>query len=696
MNKNILFLLILFIIVGGGYTYGKMSRSGERLVNGSALESVVLHTEGHTMPLDSHARYLLLSINEKSSLNYKKDDKKISMSAVDWYTELLFDFKAACDRPIFKVREDKVIKLMEVPKKYSRSYSFNELDSGLDKLHEMAVEQNEKSKEGGQLNPLGQSIMALYAKVNSFYKEANFMRIFVKNVSFETDEVAQKFDLKKGELFSVYDLYKARNTVAELLRGFIKDLDGKFAKKEEGGSEVDKILSNIEKDKELFYFCFIVNMMRNQSPELFTQLSEAENDLIVVVYSLIPVLDVNRDIDFPLIPPVIDDEVDATVAGAGEWLAPEELLAWEASMPQLHQDVLEALNHSVVAYAAKDFTAFDKHIEEFKGLVGQQEDVIQEVTLNKGDFFYRSIYCYLLAFVMLFFAIPFGGSDIVKKLAILILIIGVGLHTYGLTLRCLIMDRPPVTNLYESMLFVSVVGVAFCLLIEYFYRQGFMVMAGAIIGTSINFMAFQYDLGGDGALEELQPVLRSNFWLATHVLVITAGYALCFIAGVLGHMFLIVQITSKGHAAKEFRHLFKIIVWLSLVALFLCVLGTILGGIWADQSWGRFWGWDPKENGAMLICLWLLFLVHGRISGLVKENGFCAGLIILNIVVVLAWKGVNLLNTGLHSYGFVDGVWAGVRNFTIAELAIAALLYFWAQGLTDGAKAEPPQVPEAD
>ena len=101
----------------------------------------------------------------------------------------------------------------------------------------------------------------------------------------------------------------------------------------------------------------------------------------------------------------------------------------------------------------------------------------------------------------------------------------------------------------------------------------------------------------------------------------------------------------------------------SFFALFFCLFGTILGGIWADQSWGRFWGWDPKENGALAIVIWLLTLIHGRLAGFLKSNGYALGMVFTNIVVALSWFGVNLLNVGLHSYGFIKGVLSGLILF---------------------------------
>ena len=115
---------------------------------------------------------------------------------------------------------------------------------------------------------------------------------------------------------------------------------------------------------------------------------------------------------------------------------------------------------------------------------------------------------------------------------------------------------------------------------------------------------------------------------------------------------------------------------LTLMALFFTMFGTILGGIWADQSWGRFWGWDPKENGALLIVLWLLMMLHMRLSGIVKALGFAFGISLVNIIVAIAWFGVNLLSVGLHSYGFTDNVATNLFAFISIEIVFCSTLYF--------------------
>jgi hypothetical protein len=127
-------------------------------------------------------------------------------------------------------------------------------------------------------------------------------------------------------------------------------------------------------------------------------------------------------------------------------------------------------------------------------------------------------------------------------------------------------------------------------------------------------------------------------------------------------------------------------------------IGTVLGGIWADQSWGRFWGWDPKENGALIIVLWNALILHARWGGMVKERGIMNMAIFGNIVTAWSWFGTNMLGIGLHSYGFMDSAFKWLMVFMVSQLALIGLgllpVKYWgsAKNLSKG-DDEPPAKP---
>ncbi len=247
------------------------------------------------------------------------------------------------------------------------------------------------------------------------------------------------------------------------------------------------------------------------------------------------------------------------------------------------------------------------------------------------------------------------------------------LLTSGISMRMLIMQRPPVATLYESILFVSWVVVIFSFIFEYKRRDGIGFFLASALGSVLLFVASRYALDGD-TMGNLKAVLNTNFWLATHVVVITIGYGCSLVAGLLAHVYLVQRLRAVPVTVLSKLH--KNVLAACLIALFFTTLGTILGGIWADQSWGRFWGWDPKENGAMFICLWLIWVLHGRIAGYLRALYFASLTAAINIVVALAWFGVNLLGVGLHSYGFTQNILWALMLFCVAQLIVILLLTF--------------------
>ena len=121
------------------------------------------------------------------------------------------------------------------------------------------------------------------------------------------------------------------------------------------------------------------------------------------------------------------------------------------------------------------------------------------------------------------------------------------------------------------------------------------------------------------------------------------------------------------------RELARMIYGTLCFAIFFSFVGTVLGGLWADDSWGRFWGWDPKENGALIIVLWNVLVLHARWDGMIKERGLAVLAIVGNIAVSWSMFGVNELGVGLHSYGFTEGIALALVIFVETQVAIVAL-----------------------
>ena len=293
---------------------------------------------------------------------------------------------------------------------------------------------------------------------------------------------------------------------------------------------------------------------------------------------------------------------------------------------------------------------------------------------------YRALkpYTYASAFyaiaLLLCLTAVFKNSFYIKIPAAFFGLCGAAIHTTAIGVRMYILDRPPVGTFYESLLFVSLICAVLALLIFVFKKRTSILSAGLL--SAFVILAIAPFFAADD-LGVLTAVLNTDFWLATHVLTMTIGYAVCVVCACLAHFILIGQLrsTNKFPAAALQDNVYK----LSIAALLFTLIGTVLGGIWADQSWGRFWGWDPKENGALLVVLWLIWAQHGRIGGHINAVWFNAVLAYLNVIVALAWFGVNMLGVGLHSYGFASGTLNALIGFCVVETILVLTLGFLAQ-----------------
>jgi hypothetical protein len=157
------------------------------------------------------------------------------------------------------------------------------------------------------------------------------------------------------------------------------------------------------------------------------------------------------------------------------------------------------------------------------------------------------------------------------------------------------------------------------------------------------------------------------------VVTITVGYSAMFLAGFLGLVYVARGVLTRSLDRATAGALARMIYGVVCFATFFSLVGTVLGGIWADQSWGRFWGWDPKENGALIIVIWCAVILHARLAGLVRERGLVQLAIFGNVVTAWSWFGVNMLGVGLHSYGFMGAAFWALLGFVASQLAVMAV-----------------------
>lgn len=275
---------------------------------------------------------------------------------------------------------------------------------------------------------------------------------------------------------------------------------------------------------------------------------------------------------------------------------------------------------------------------------------------------------YLIAAVLL--AVSWQlGSDKIYRGAWGFAILAFLFHSYGFGLRMYLTGRPPVSNMYESVVWVSWGCLVFSMIFEAIYRRRFILIAGSIVGVICLIVADLAPTILDSSLQPLEPVLRSNMWLTIHVLTITLSYSAFFLSWGLGNIGLGFLLRGISATDERVRTIVSSIYRATQVGVVLLAAGIILGGIWADYSWGRFWGWDPKETWAFIALLGYLATLHGRLVGWVQSVGMMVSAVVSFNLVIMAWYGVNfVLGAGLHTYGMGAGGVQYVAAFVLMNL----------------------------
>ena len=330
----------------------------------------------------------------------------------------------------------------------------------------------------------------------------------------------------------------------------------------------------------------------------------------------------------------------------------------------------------VSAYRAGDVYGFNLIVKEYNQYLEQTipQDLKRprlEFFFNQAQPFLQTLVLYMVVFVLALVS-WLRWPRTLGKTAFILLLFAFLLHTAGLVTRMYLQGRPPVTNLYSSAIFVGWGAVLLCLLLERFHKNGIASVCGSGIGFVTLLIAQNLQIDGD-SFEMLRAVLDTNVWLATHVVAITLGYSATFLAGFLGIIYILRGLFTISFSQTTAKSLARMMYGTVCFATLFSFTGTILGGIWADQSWGRFWGWDPKENGALLIVIWNAIVLHARWGGYARERGIAVLTVFGNIITSLSWFGVNMLGVGLHSYGFMDQAFGPLFAFIVSQLAIIGL-----------------------
>ncbi len=577
-------------------------------------ERIPVQQNGRVMPMDSYARQLLLGFSGKSAFNRKP--------AVDWLSRVLFTPDTTHDDAIFLVNHPEVVEALGLSAEGRGRYSYAQLEPALPELLRLA--RAAYQLDAGARSPVESELLRLYSSLMEYRRLLQSFEFLVPQpeLDIQSAQLRSDLELPASGPITFYDL-RARKVVLDRLAS---------RRMSEGAKDAYS--------EELFR---VASALRIHSQQ-------------------------QRDLPPALFPPA---------NGGEEWIT-----AWDAFTDGAGNEALRSevslLRDMANAYRGGDQAAFDTAAKSFAAAVAARapapselKNIDREVGYNKFDAFYRAEMLYGFAFIAALLSVAFR-SRWIYALSILLAAGALIPHTYGIIARMLIMGRPPVTNLYSTFVFVGWTCALIGLAVEYFQRNRLGLITAGSMGLALLLVSGRFGADND-TMGVMVAVLDSNFWLAAHVVTISIGYAGCAASGLLGHIYLLQALrrTPDDAALKETD---RAVYGAQAFGLIFSFLGTMLGGVWADQSWGRFWGWDPKENGALVIVLWSAILFHARSGRMIGPRGFAAGSVLGVIAVLCAWLGVNLLNVGLHSYGFTSGVARGLLITCGIELLFAIVI----------------------
>ncbi len=602
LASSLLFFLFLWISAFAGMT--------KDVLDYNSFAHIPVLQEGRIKPLDSFARVELKKIYGDVSLPGEP--------AIEWLASVMFNPSGAAEQKIFKVRVPEVVNILSLPEHETPVFSFAEISTvfaGREQFIKTLMDKDRKSLTANE-----QEIIRLYVNANDFAEILGSFSLLMPFADMDAD-IHKQLGLPENADVNYLDLLKIREKINVALLATVK-------KKGDHIAEYSAI--------------------------------EQRNAKISYHMNLIETIDKNNSL-LRVIPP--------SWHGTDEWLAPWAVIEKGAGSPAS----AELFRHWQKLYAAYN----SDNAVEWKnesgallasGLAAQNVRplaITLEVLYNFLDLLNKSLIGYALGFAAAIIALMRSNRKW-GIAAYAIIGVSAGVHALAILSRMTILMRPPVSTLYESMIFVSFMAAVFGLWLERKRKNPDGLIISSAISCLLIISANIFAADGD-TLEVLVAVLNTNFWLATHVVCITTGYASALVAGTIAHLCLFKRAVGKS-TPESLATLQSRLHSVALVALLFTAVGTMLGGIWADQSWGRFWGWDPKENGALWIVLWLIWLLHARVAGQLSELGFAACMALINIVVALAWVGVNLLSVGLHSYGFTDTAATSLGVFCVAEV----------------------------
>ena len=701
--------------VFGLYALSGMSKSMRPLMHESGMrldrfgEIPVTH-KGRIQPLDSFARN---SARQFSKREFVYDSELNKQPAIRWLADTMFQVENHDQYRLFRIEDLEILETLGLPKEAGPEepkgvrfrYSFDQLKNAPRKIFPALPPPGTPESEWTQYQSRMSSILR------------KVMRNVALTATLAADDVpiGQRIDRQRG---------RPKGMIAGELVGFNDDYWPRFVPQ---GNEW-KPLANAENRKWLLENA--AQLKATKTSELVAKLYDKDETLaeyrsdealsILEQLDLSKLLFTNERVDeaikagaksrpeiakFIMESPAgarlrtmtfqgADQQINQSLAmmNDGEMELDTETEFLDVQLAGLFQQMGQAYR----AGEAEQFNSLtDKYLAAVRGtseIEGQIGKMRVEKIYNGWSPFYISMALYLFGFVVValswFFSFDPNLSKPVFRSAVMIVLIALLVQCLGLVMRVYISGRPPITNLYSSALFVSAIFVMVMLVIEAITRIGLGTAMGSIGAFGALLWAWSMSIIDGDTFSVLVAVLDTQFWLSTHVVCITIGYAINFAAGFLALGYILATMATPV-MNKNVRKLFSNLIYgVTCFALFFSFFGTVLGGLWGDDSWGRFWGWDPKENGALMIVLWSALLLHARWGGLIKERGIAILAVLGNVIVLWSWKGVNSMGVGLHAYADSEDntvYWiliVGAAHLLVAAIALLPTRFWWSHAKT--------------
>ena len=595
--------------------------------------SLPVQDDGRVKPLATFARYTFLTFSGSTSLKREGRDR---LRPLPWLLDVLFLPEVSADHRVFRVEDDAVLDALGVPHTNRRKrdwYSFRDLQPGLGRLQMFGTEYGARLRKRppGTLERTEAQIYALFQNVLRYTQlQGSLTFASVRLPVGELPELKRFFGTAKEVPWSA-----ALSRLPELLA--------------------------------------VLPPSATKQPKV--ENATPDQKAVALLLSQLERLAVGEP-GLKLLPPPKAE--DGTPAGA-HWRSPGDVLAMamEGVTPSAQAmtwiEGLEAVGGALGN--EPKFLAALRPLHA--GLTararerGEYDRVPLEVTYHRLQPVTWSKHLFLLGWVLalgtllLTWLAPGRAARVLGVLAWAVLGGAALLLVGGIVMRCLIMGRPPIKTLYEVTIFIAAAGALTAFVIEWFTRRKLALFLGGFLGWIGVMVAGLYEeVTKTDTMRPLVAVLDSNFWLTFHVTTVVMGYMAGLLAALIAHVYVLGRVFGLGKGQEAFyAGVARAVYGVMCFGLLFSTVGTILGGIWANDSWGRFWGWDPKENGALMIVLWELAMIHARLGGYVRGFGLSFMAVIGGGIVVWSYWGVNNMGVGLHSYGFSEGLDTGLRIF---------------------------------